>query len=375
MFKKILVGISGWVDSAVSAYLLKQAGYDVVGGFMINYLDESDPNCTTKKDLEEFKKIVDYLDIPYEIWDFRKEYEDQILNYIYQWYLSGITPNPDILCNNLIKFGLFLDEAIKLGFDMVATGHYARVGYYDKILGLDDIWWSDFALLQAEYDRFRLYRWVDYDKDQSYFLSWLTQSQLSRSIFPLWSYTKSQVREIAHQIWLPNADRKDSQWLCFVGNINMSKFLLDKIGPKPWDILDKNGNIIGQHKWAYLFTIWQRRGIWLSSQSYVIDIDVVSNTIIVWTKNDLDLFVDKVVVDHMHWIWQKPVFWLQWYNCFCKIRYRQQLQAAQVIYNESSWIYTIKFAQPQKWVPDWQVAVIYDGEHTDWVRGSGIISN
>lgn len=344
---KILVGISWWVDSAVSAYLLKQAGHDVVGGFMINYLDESDPGCSTKQDLEEFHKVVKWLDIPYEIWDFREEYQKQILDYIYSWYLSGITPNPDVLCNNLIKFWLFLDEAMRLEFDAVATGHYARI--------ID--WW--------------LYRWVDDTKDQSYFLSWLTEYQLSKSIFPLGEMYKSEVRVLAKEIWLPNADRKDSQWLCFVGNIPMSQFLLDKIGPKPWYILDKDWHIVWQHNGAYLFTIWQRRGIWLPYQSYVIDIDISANTITVWDEDNLDLFRSEVWVKNMHWIWQKPMFWVQWYRCQCKIRYRQPLQDATV-FTSSDGIYKIVFDTPQKWVPNGQVGVIYNH---DQVIGSGIISS
>lgn len=349
---KILVGISGWVDSAVSAYLLKQAGHDVVGGFMINYLDESDPWCTTKQDLEEFHKVIKWLDIPYEIRDFREEYEDKILNYIYEWYLAGITPNPDVLCNNLIKFWLFMDEAIRLGFDKVATGHYARI-------------------VQQDLD-FLLYRWKDDNKDQSYFLSWLTQDQLSRAMFPLWDMTKSQVRELAKEIWLPNADRPDSQWLCFVGNIPMSQFLLDKIWPKPWDIMDKDWNKIWNHQGAYLFTIWQRRGIWLPYQSYVIGIDIKNNTITVWDEDDLTLFRSEIFIPNIHWIWQKPMIWLQWYKCWCKIRYRQSIQEATVFEWWSDGWYKIIFHTPQKWVPDGQVAVLYDGDRVVW---SGIISS
>ncbi len=370
---KILVGISGWVDSAVSAYLLKQAGHDVVGGFMINYLDESDSHCSTKQDLEEFKRVVEWLDIPYEIWDFREEYSKKILDYIYDWYLSGITPNPDVLCNNLIKFWLFLDEGLKLWFDLIATGHYARIWYEDKMVDVEDIWLSSSDENSLNLDNYQLYRWIDESKDQSYFLSWLATYQLSRSIFPLGWLKKSAVRAIAKDIWLPNADRKDSQWLCFVGNIPMSKFLMDKIWQKPWAILDKDWHIIWQHNGAYMFTIWQRKGIWLPYQSYVIDIDISSNTITVWDEDSLDLFRSEILIKSMHWIWQKPSFWLSlwWYRCWCKVRYRQAIQGV-IVFELADWSYKIVFDTPQKWVPNGQVAVLYLEDQVLW---SGIISS
>ena len=142
---KVLVWLSGWVDSAVTAYLLKEQGHQIVWGFMLNYLDESDPNCSTKKDLESFYQVCSFLNIPYEIIDFRQEYETKVLNYIYEWYLRGITPNPDVLCNTEVKFKLFLDEALKLGYDMIATGHYARIATMEQ--------WSDATMPHWDTDK------------------------------------------------------------------------------------------------------------------------------------------------------------------------------------------------------------------------------
>ncbi len=159
--KKILVGLSGGVDSAVSAYLLKEAGYEVSCGFMINYLDEENPNCTTKKDLEEAKKVAKFLDLPLYTFDYRDEYETRIVEYIFREYEKGNTPNPDVFCNNLVKFDLFLEEALSLGYDAIATGHYARI--------VDG----------------KLYRGLDPKKDQSYFLSRLSDFQISKAIFPI----------------------------------------------------------------------------------------------------------------------------------------------------------------------------------------------
>ena len=179
--KRVLVGMSGGVDSAVSAYLLQQAGYDVVAGFMKNYADESDPQCTTRKDRDDAIKAAQFLGIQdFLIFDFREEYNERIINYIYEGYKKGITPNPDILCNNLVKFDLFLEKAIAYGFDYVATGHYARI--------------------EKEKNIYKLLRGVDETKDQSYFLSGLSQEQLAHALFPVGGMLKSEVRKIASEI-------------------------------------------------------------------------------------------------------------------------------------------------------------------------------
>ncbi len=342
------------MDSAVSAYLLKQQGHDIVGGFMLNYLDENDPHCSTKLDMEEFHKVCQWLDIPYEILDFRKEYEEKILNYIYEWYLAGITPNPDVLCNTEIKFRLFLDEALKLGYDKIATGHYAQIK--------QDLQNHTYALL----------KWSDNLKDQSYFLAWLDQFQLSKALFPIGDLKKSQVRQLAQDIWLPNANRKDSQGLCFVGKVAMSEFLHQKIGSKPGNIVLQDGTIVWQHDGAYQFTVWQRRGIGLHFQAYVTEIDIKQNTVIVSKDpQDKDLFRDQIGIKSMHWIsWHAPDLPLE---CKCKVRYRQELQDCKVI---QQWEHLLVHLDiPQKGVPNGQIIVLYGWENHNEVLGSGEIGN
>ena len=246
--QRVLVWLSWWVDSAVSAFLLKEKGYDVTAWFMINYLAPEWEFCPTREDIEVAKEVAKYLDIPFFTFDYRKEYEKKVLDYMYEWYKKWITPNPDIMCNSEIKFRVFLDEAISLWFDKVATGHYALVDDSSK-------------------QCFNLLKWKDNNKDQSYFLSWLDQSQLSKTIFPIWWLEKSRVREIARETWLPNAERKDSQWICFVGKVNMAEFLEKKIKPIPGNILDTSWNILWEHKWVFYYTIWQRKGLDLGWQN------------------------------------------------------------------------------------------------------------
>ncbi len=282
---KILVWLSWWVDSAVAAYLLKQQWHEVVWWFMKNYLDEENPNCTTRQDSEVAIKVAKFLGIEILAFDFIQEYEDRIIKYIYDGYKKGITPNPDILCNNLVKFDLFLEEALKLGFDKVATGHYARIGCDDEI--------------------YKLLRWVDYNKDQSYFLSGLNQYQLSKAIFPIGELDKNEVRKIAKEIWLPNADRKDSQGLCFVWNIPMKEFLKKRLPEKKWDILLEDWEKVGEHNWAYFFTIWQSRWLDINIKAYVVWVDVDENIVYVsYDRNVESLEKKRIEINDLHWIWE-----------------------------------------------------------------------
>jgi len=213
MKKKVLVWLSGWVDSAVSAALLLEQWYEVVWWFMKNYVSDK-WNCTTFKDAEEAIKVAKFLWIELLSFDLQKEYQERIIDYIFEWYSKWITPNPDVLCNNLIKFDVFLNKAMEQWFDYIATGHYARIRGEDWV--------------------YHLLQWIDSWKDQSYFLSGLNQYQLSKSIFPLWEMTKQQVREKAKEIWLPNAERKDSQGLCFIWNVPIRTFLMQKFPKKEW---------------------------------------------------------------------------------------------------------------------------------------------
>lgn len=318
--KKILVWMSGGVDSAVAAYLLKEQGYNVVAGFMKNYVDEENPNCSTYQDAKEAIKVAEFLWLKIISFDLREEYEEKIVKYIYDGYEKWITPNPDILCNSLIKFDVFLDKALELWFDGIAMGHYARV--------------------EKTWANYRLLRGMDHNKDQSYFLSWLNQYQLSKSLFPIWWISKPDVRKIAKKIWLPNADRKDSQWLCFIGKVPMRGFLKQRLAVKKWDIVLVDWTKVGEHEWAYFFTIGQSRGLDINKKAYVVNIDTKKNLVIVsYNKQEPDLLKKEVTVVNWHWIWKKYELPLE---CETKIRYRQEPNPSKMIFEwkKIKFIYT-----------------------------------
>ncbi len=342
---RVLVWLSWWVDSAVAAYVLKQQGFDVVGGFMKNYVSDG-WNCTTYDDAQEAIKVAKFLGIELLSFDLQKEYNDRIIQYIYDGYAKWVTPNPDVFCNSLIKFDVFLDKALEMWFDKIAMWHYAKI--------------------EEKNNEYCLLRGVDYNKDQSYFLSWLNQFQLSKALLPLWWLTKQEVRKIAHDIQLPNADRPDSQGLCFIGNIPMKKFLEQKLPKKIWNIVTVDGKVLGQHEWAWFYTLGQRHGLWINIKSYVIKTDVEKNLVIVWDKSHEDLSHSDLFALDWHWIGKKYDFPL---DVKTKIRYRQEPQPAQLVWFEHQQLH-IKFQESQWAIASWQIVVAYIG---DECIGSGII--
>lgn len=345
---KILVWLSGWVDSAVAAYLLKKEGHDVTAGFMINYLAPEGEYCPTKEDIEVAREVAAYLDIPFFTFDYVEEYAQKVLDYMYAWYQKWITPNPDIMCNSEIKFKAFLEEAINLWFDAVATGHYASIEKKEWL--------------------FHLLKWADSNKDQSYFLAWLNQYQLSKSIFPIGHLEKPRVREIALEAWLPNAARKDSQWICFVGKVDMHKFLEKKIEKKTGNIVDTSGEILWQHNWVFFYTIGQRKWIQIGwgPALYVVKKDLQKNELIVGTEEDMDLLNKELTASNFNFLAETLKFPFQ---AQAKIRYRQEDQEVGL---EDLWNNRIKakFKNAQRWIASGQIIAIYIW---DELVGSGVI--
>lgn len=329
---------------------------------MKNYVSETG-NCTTYDDAQEAIKVADFLWIPLLSFDLQKEYNEKIIEYIYDGYQKWLTPNPDILCNSLIKFDVFLQKALDLGFDAIATGHYARIIETQKRQNDKT---KKTSLSRLNVSSFKLLRWKDYNKDQSYFLSWLNQFQLSKSIFPLGDMTKPEIREIAKKIWLPNAERKDSQWLCFIGNIPMKEFLKQRLPVKTGDIVLLDGTKVGEHEWAYFFTIGQSRGLDINKKAYVVAIDVKKNLVIVsYEKQIPELIKKEIIVEWRHWIGQEYSLPLE---CSTKIRYRQDPNPAKMIQKQGE--ISVVYEQEQRWVASGQTLTAYIG---DECIGSGII--
>lgn len=303
---KVVVGISGGVDSSVAALLLKEEGYDVVGIFMKNW-DDTDENgvCTAEVDYEDAVAVCNQIDIPYYSINFEKEYYDRVFTYFLDEYKKGRTPNPDIMCNKEIKFKAFLDFAKSLGADFVATGHYARV--------------------DRSADETVMLRGVDSNKDQTYFLSQLSQEQIRDVVFPVGELKKSQVREIAHKYKLATADKKDSTGICFIGERDFNEFLSNYLPAQEGNIVDTEGNILGRHDGLMFHTIGQRRGLGIGGEGeawFVCGKDLKKNELIVCQgKNNPLLFSNKLYASEFSTISDKEI--PKEFSCTAKFRYRQ----------------------------------------------------
>lgn len=347
--------MSGGVDSSVSAVLLLEAGYEVIGGFMKNWSDGADDTeCSWKTERRDAMRVAAQLGIEFHTFDFEDEYRKLVYEYMIDEYKAGRTPNPDVLCNKYMKFDLFMREADKLGCEFVATGHYARVTRD-----------GDGAA--------RLLAGVDTNKDQSYFLCQLTQSQLSRVLFPIGEFEKPQVREIAHKHDLVVADKKDSQGICFVGKVDMQDFLEARIQPHEGNIVTTSGEVIGQHRGFEFYTVGQRGGLGIGGGTpyYVVERRPDTNEVIVAIgEDDPALFKSELIATSLTETVSGNFAKYQGQNISARIRYRQPLAACQFTWlSEASM--RVNFAVAQRAVAPGQFIAFYVGEE---LIGSGIIA-
>lgn len=341
---RIVVGISGGVDSSVAAYLLKKQGHEVIGLFMVNW-EEKDGTCTAEADYEDVKRVCNKIGIPYFSVNYAKEYYDRVFTHFLEEYKKGRTPNPDVLCNREIKFGPFLEKARELGADAIATGHYCK-----KII-------KDGKYYLAKAD--------DLNKDQSYFLNQLSQEQLSSVIFPLQNIDKPTVREIAKKLELSTAEKKDSTGICFIGERNFKNFLKDFLPAQPGDIRRIEDNVIvGKHDGLMYYTLGQRRGLNIGGRKdgdgqrwFVVKKDLENNILYVSQGEDDLLFTDGLYASEMNFIPEKPA--KKEFECFAKFRYRQPDQKVKVTVLSDTEI-KVDFFEPQRAITPGQYVVLYD---------------
>jgi tRNA-uridine 2-sulfurtransferase len=386
--KRVVVGLSGGVDSSVAAYLLKEQGYDVIGLFMKNWHDESvtiSDECPWIDDSNDALQVAEMLGIPFQVIDFSKEYKERIVDYMFREYEKGRTPNPDVLCNREVKFDIFLDKALELGADFVATGHYCQKE-------------------EIEIDGKPVYQLIagaDNNKDQSYFLCQLNQQQLSKALFPIGNLQKPEVREIAKKIGLNTADKKDSQGLCFIGKVKLPVFLQQQLKPKEGNILEVEnehtnftypdnelktlvkpfslepqiGKVVGTHQGAHYFTVGQRKGLQVGGTPealFVIGVDTRKN--IVYTGQGAEhkglyrkgLFVKN---EEIHWVRPDLTMAIGDTKTYMgRIRYRQELQEL-TLYKKEEGLF-ILFTEMQRGITPGQFVAWYDNNE---LLGSGVI--
>lgn len=350
---KVVVGLSGGVDSAVSAYLLKEAGYEVIGIFLKNW-DDQDADCPAAQDALDARAVANHLKIPFYSFDFSKNYWEEVFQRFISEHQKGRTPNPDIWCNQFIKFKVFLDYAQELGADKLATGHYAEVKETES--------------------GFEMHRCADENKDQTYFLYTLGQEQLSKVLFPLAHIPKPEVRALAEKIKLPNAAKKDSTGICFVGKRDHRAFLEEYITRTPGDIIQKEtGKKLGEHFGLSFYTLGQRKDLFIGGIKdaeeapwYVVEKDLVKNQLLIsQDQNYLDR--SEFSADTLHWVAGFPP--AQSFHCLVRARHRSELVEALVTVDGES--IHIQSQEPIRAITPGQSVVLYDGKQC---LGGGEIS-
>ncbi|MFC0212536.1 tRNA 2-thiouridine(34) synthase MnmA [Paenibacillus chartarius] len=346
---RVVLGMSGGVDSSVAALLLKEQGYEVIGIFMKNW-DDTDEfgHCTAEEDAEDVRRVCDQIGIPFYTVNFEKQYYDKVFTYFLDEYRAGRTPNPDVMCNREIKFGEFLDKAKSLGADYLATGHYARVMEKD----------GEFVLLRG----------VDSNKDQTYFLNALNQAQLSKAMFPIGHLPKPEVRRIAEEAGLATAKKKDSTGVCFIGERNFKEFLSGYLPARSGDIQTPDGVVLGRHDGLMYYTLGQRQGLGIGGVGtgepwFVAGKDLERNVlIVVQGEKHPALYSTSLVAGGVNWISPNaPKHGDAPLRCTAKFRYRQPDQGVTVTVREDG-MWNVAFDVPQKAVTPGQAVVFYDGE-------------
>lgn len=349
---RVVIGMSGGVDSSVAALLLKEQGYDVIGIFMKNWDDTDEFGvCTATEDYEDVIRVCNQIGIPYYAVNFEKEYWDKVFTYFLDEYKAGRTPNPDVMCNKEIKFKAFLDHAMKLGADYLATGHYARV--------------------ERDGNEVKLLRGIDENKDQTYFLNQLNQSQLEKVLFPLGSYRKKEVREIAKRAGLATATKKDSTGICFIGKRDFKEFLSQYLPAQPGEMQTLDGKVMGKHDGLMYYTIGQRHGLGIGGSGepwFVVGKDLKRNVLYVEQGfSNPALYSDSLRAIQVNWISnkEKP----KEFTCTAKFRYRQPDVPVKVQILDNNEV-NVHFLEPVRAVTPGQAVVFYDGEVC---LGGGII--
>lgn len=348
----VVVGMSGGVDSAVSALLLKRQGFDVIGVFMNNWEEKDEHGvCTSQEDWQDVQDSCEVIGIPYYSVNFAKEYEDRVFTHFLNEYKAGRTPNPDVLCNREIKFKAFLDYAMKIGASKMATGHFVKTDASGSLL-----------------------RGSDPGKEQSYFLYMLKQHQLKMSLFPVGGLQKARVREIAREAGLPVSDKKDSTGICFIGERRFKAFLKNYLPGQEGDIVSDAGEALGRHDGLMYYTIGQRKGLGIGGHGdgrswFVAEKDLASNRLIVVQGEDHPkLYKGEALLDQITWVGGPPCKEGEPVNLQVKLRYRQADQKAKLVFHGEQG--RLLFENPQRAVTPGQSAVFYQG---DFCLGGGIV--